>query len=87
MKSQRQAKILEIIATKNIEHILNYDSNEVGLTDYNGLALFDEDSKEFTVVGEKYIATSANSGLFSNDSSITINYPIFYISKIRSLFF
>lgn len=29
------------IATKNIEHILNYDSNEVGLIDYNGLELFD----------------------------------------------
>lgn len=29
------------ITTKNIEHILNYDSNDVGLSDFTGLDLFD----------------------------------------------
>ncbi|MBQ2964225.1 MAG: Type 1 glutamine amidotransferase-like domain-containing protein [Clostridia bacterium] len=29
------------IATKNIEHVLKYDDNNTGLSDYNGLGLFD----------------------------------------------
>jgi len=29
------------IVTKNIEHILNFDSNDVSLSDYDGLGLFD----------------------------------------------
>ena len=29
------------ISTKNIEHVLEFDPNDVGLTDYEGLGLFD----------------------------------------------
>ena len=29
------------IVTKNIEHVLKYDDNNVGISDYNGLGLFD----------------------------------------------
>ena len=29
------------IVTKNIEHVLKYDDNNAGLSDYNGLGLFD----------------------------------------------
>lgn len=29
------------LVTKNIEHVLSFDSNEIGLSDYNGLGLFD----------------------------------------------
>lgn len=29
------------IVTKNIEHILQFDDNETGITDFNGLGLFD----------------------------------------------
>lgn len=29
------------IATKNVEHVLQFDDNESGITDFNGLGLFD----------------------------------------------